>query len=109
MTEIPIFNSPVIVPPEFRLYYDENGRVLFYTCEKPDGKHIIIDALTYAEARPDIRVVDSKIVSTSSNAVVSKLAKADNGIKCATEDVSIIVDNEYTGPITEWKLETHEL
>ena len=36
------FEAPKIVEPEFRLYYDDEGRVLFYTCEKPEGNYLEI-------------------------------------------------------------------
>ena len=51
-------------PPEYRLYYDDNGNVLFYAGEPTDSEHkyIVIDAQTFAEARPDIKVVDGQIV-----------------------------------------------
>ena len=38
-----IFEAPKIVPPEFRLYYDDTGRVICYTCEKLPGKYIVIE------------------------------------------------------------------
>jgi len=51
-------------PPEYRLYYDANGNVLFYTGEPVECEHnyIVIDTQTLAEARPDIKVIDGKIV-----------------------------------------------
>ena len=51
-------------PPEYRLYYDDNGNVLFYSGEPIESEHkyIVIDAQTLAEARPDLKVIDGKIV-----------------------------------------------
>ena len=43
MEEFVIWEAPPIIKPEFRLYYDERGNVLFYTCEKPAGNYVIID------------------------------------------------------------------
>ena len=48
-------------PVEFRLYYNDDGSVKHYTCEKLDGDYIIIDQQTYSEMRMDIRVKDGKI------------------------------------------------
>lgn len=98
----------VIVKPEFRLYYDENGRVLFYTCDKPDGDFIVIDSQTYAEARPDIRILDGIIHKASEFLVISKLIREDTGTTCAIEDISIIVDSGYTGKTQTWKAVTNE-
>ena len=107
--QVIIFEAPKIVPPEFRLYYDDTGRVICYTCEKLPGKYIVIDKDTFAEGRPDIRVVDGKISKANTRAVVSKLIKSDTGKACATEDISVVVNpEEYEGSVTFWKLETNE-
>jgi hypothetical protein len=104
-----IFEAPKIVPPEFRLYYDDKGKVITYTCEKLDGKYIVIDALTFAEARPDVRVVDGKLTSSVNSTVIAKLTPDLNeGVVCAEEDVSIIVADSYTGNTTKWKLQIYE-
>lgn len=105
-----IWEAPKIIPPEFRLYYDDAGRVLFYTCDKPEGKFIVIDALTYAVARPDVRVIDGKISTVQSHAVVCKLMPSLNeGQECVAEDISIIAAMDYEGATTKWKLNSYEL
>ena len=109
MEHILIWEAPPIIKPEFRLYYDDKGKVLFYTCDKPEGKYIVIDADTFAQGRPDIRVVDGKITSIDSGAVVSKLVLNNEGITCASEDISIVVDETYDGETNKWKLITYEL
>lgn len=109
MEHILIWEAPPIIKPEFRLYYDDKGKVLFYTCDKPEGKYIVIDADTFAQGRPDIRVVDGKIASIDSGAVVSKLVLNNEGITCASEDISIVVDETYDGETNKWKLITYEL
>jgi hypothetical protein len=56
-----IWEAPKIEPPEFRLYYDEHGAVVCYTGDKSiTGNYIVIDALTFAQARPDVRVINGK-------------------------------------------------
>lgn len=108
--QIVIWEAPAIVPPEFRLYYDDNGRVVCYTCEKLDGNYIVIDASTFAQGRPDIRVIDGKISTVASNFVVSKLIPDTDGITCAEDDISIVItDTEYSGKTQKWKLHTYEL
>ena len=106
---IVIWEAPKIVPPEFRLYYDDKGKVLFYTCDKPEGKYIVIDATTYAESRFDIRIVEGKISRVATNAVVYKLMPDSEGTLCSADDISIVVDSEYAGPVTKWKLNIYEL
>lgn len=103
-----IWEAPKIVPPEFRLYYDDAGKVICYTCEKLEGNYIVIDSTTYAQARPDIRIIDGKISTVSNHCIVSKLMPhLTQGIVCEEEDVSI-VSSDDTG-ITKWKLNTYEL
>lgn len=104
-----VYEAPKIVPPEFRLYYDEKGHVVTYTCEKPDGNYIVIDALTFAQARPDVRVVDGKLTSVADTVVVTKLEPDSNGnVRCASEDVSIIVNDDYDGATINWNLNIYE-
>jgi hypothetical protein len=100
-----IWDSVKVDKPEFRLYYDDKGYVVTYTCERLEGNYIIVDALTFAEARPDIRVVNNSIVKNTSGSVVSRLRKDIEGVRCEAEDVSIITeaDGQY------WKLKTVSL
>ena len=100
-----VWEAPVIEKPEFRLYYDDKGFPICYTCEKLEGNYIVVDALTFAEARPDVRVADGRVVRASSGAVVSRLYPSDTGILCEVEDISIITSKagKY------WKLKTYEL
>jgi hypothetical protein len=106
-----IWEAPKIEPPEFRLYYDEHGAVICYTGDKSiTGNYIVIDALTFAQARPDVRVIDGKISTVAPNAVVHKLMPHDSvGVDCYSEDISIIVDNNEHTRTQKWKLVTYEL
>jgi hypothetical protein len=107
MEQVILWEAPAIVKPEFRLYYDDKGQVLFYTCDKPEGSYIVIDAMTFAESRPDVRVINGKIVKLSEVTVISKLVIDDYGITCTSENISIVVDESYDGPTTEWKLKIY--
>jgi hypothetical protein len=103
-----VWEAPIIVPPELRLYYDDKGAVICYTCDKLEGNYIIIDNQTYAEARPDIRIIDGQISRVTPNAVVYKLMPDDeSGIDCHPEDVSVIVDKDSVKK--KWKLNIYEL
>lgn len=92
MTEenVIVWEAPPIVKPEFRLYYDEKGHVEFYTCEKLEGNYVVIDAQTFAEARPDVRVIDGRVVRANMVSVIAKLEKSTDGILCEYEDLSVI-------------------
>lgn len=103
-----IWEAPKIVPPEFRLYYDESGKVLCYTCEKLEGNYIVIDAATFAQGRPDVRVINGKISQVSPNAIISKLMPDEIGISCSDQDISVIVNINDENKMF-WKLNTYEI
>ena len=106
-----IWEQSKMEPPEFRLYYDENGAVICYTGDKSvTGNYIVIDALTFAAARPDLRVIDGRLSTAGPKAVVYKLMPTkDEGVECIAEDISIIADSSYDGNTTKWKLNIYEL
>jgi len=108
---IVIWEQPKMEPPEFRLYYDENGAVVCYTGDKSmTGNYIVIDAQTFAAARPDIRVIDGRLSTAGPKSVVYKLMpNSDDGVDCIAEDISIIADSSYDGKTTKWKLNIYEL
>jgi len=88
---------------EFRLYYDDNGRVLCYTCENLEGNYIVIDSDTYHQCRPDNYVIDGKIVNRNEITIVTKLKPSDKGTLCSNEDISMIALDG-----TRWELTTNE-
>jgi hypothetical protein len=106
---IVLFEAPKTQLPEFRLYYDDAGKVVCYSCEKLEGSFIVIDANTFAQARPDVRVIDGEITQAKPAAIVSKLMPGDTGQACAKQDISIVVDKKFEGDITNWKMVTYEL
>lgn len=106
--EIIIWQPPKIEPPEFRLYYDEQGKVICYSGDKSGtGNFIIIDAITFAQARPDVRVIDGKVTNYQPNQVVYKLMPSIEGTMCHKEDISIIVTDGVDA--IKWKLVNYEL
>jgi hypothetical protein len=108
LTETFIWEPAALVKPEFRLYYDDTGSIICYTCDKLDGNYIVIDAQTYAEGRHDVKVLNGKIVQNYSNAIIARLTKDVEGTLCSLEDMSIIVDNSEV-ETQYWKLKVYEL
>ena len=82
--------------PEFKLYYDTFGKVLFYSCDMHEGDYLVIDAMTYAEGRFDVQVVDGKIEPIKYTSTIFKLAKDTTGTKCPVEDITIIANEKLT-------------
>ena len=90
-----VWEQPELAEVERRLYYDDNGYVLFYTCEKPEGKYIVFDDMTYAEGRHDVRVVDGKIIKVNTGSVISRYYHSDGeGFLCEKEDISVITETD---------------
>lgn len=87
---------------EFRLYYDSKGKVLFYTCEKPEGNYLVIDSLTYAIGNPNVMVKNGKIVEKEYKKTISRYHKSTKGIKTSDFDISIIVPKNYKGTTNKW-------
>jgi hypothetical protein len=105
-----LFQAPEIVPPEFRLYYnEETGEVLFYTCDKVEGSFITVDRLTFVEARQDIRIINGKISRVKPHQIITKLMPDSEGTKCAFEDISIVLSSKDKLKSQNWKLHVYEL
>lgn len=99
-----------IVPEtlEFRLYFDDNGKVICYTTEKLEGNYLVVDKQSYLEARTDLRIINGEIVKTQHGAIVTKLVPSTKGIRCASNDVNIIVPDSYDGPSITWNTQKYE-
>jgi hypothetical protein len=109
-----IWDAPVIEAPEFRLYYKEDGTVDFYTCDKPEGNYIVVDALVFAESRPDIKVVNGRIIKIRPHAIVQKLKPRSTGQLTSITDISIIIDSKKIKDkdhirVQHWELCNHEI
>ena len=111
-----IWDAPVIEAPEFRLYYKKDGTVDFYTCDKPKGDYIVVDALAFAESRPDVKVVNGRITRVRPHAIVQKLKPSDTGQLTSIEDISIITDptkikvkDFASSRVQFWELCNHEI
>jgi len=100
-----VFEPPP--PPEFRLYYDNKGNVLFYTGEKPEGNYIVVDTQTFAEARMDVRVIDGVIRHNSTITQVYKLKPTTEGTLTHVDDVSLILEDDNEG--VYWNFDVKEL
>ena len=94
--------------PEFRLYYNEDGSIICYSCEKLKGNYIVIDAQTYAECRQDVTIVDGKLEIVKPLVLVQKLVESKQGTRCAIDDINIVVSDDYNGETTNWEMKKYE-
>jgi hypothetical protein len=93
---------------EFRLYYNDNGEVICYTCENLQGNYILVDRQTFAEGNPHVKVIEGKVIKPSSLVSIIKYLQSNQGITCAKEDISIVVDSNYTEDIITWEEKLYE-
>ena len=96
-------------PPEFRLYYDNNGNVLFYTGEKPEGNYIVIDTATFAAGRMDCKVIDGEIIYSSNITQIYKLKPNDKGTYTYKNDVALVIDKRSKVEGQYWDLSLLQL
>lgn len=87
---------------EFRLYYDDDGKVITYSTENiPNKNYIVITREQFAEARPDVVVKNNKFVYTHLKKHVEKLVKSTTGTKTSKYDVNILTNDDVD--FTFWK------
>jgi hypothetical protein len=103
-----VWTAPPIEKPEFRLYYDEQGSIICYSGDKLEGNYVVVDALTFAEGRYDLRIIDGKLIKNSTHATIIRLTPSDTGTLCAIEDLSVIVSEEDEVEKQYWKLTVYE-
>lgn len=96
---------PAPQPIFFRLYYDDQGRILFYSMEDLPGTYIDIDAETFARQHTNMRVRDGKLIEIA-RTTSAKLIPGDTGTPCDPTDVSIVVSEQQ--PNIKWSKRTYE-
>jgi hypothetical protein len=93
---------------EFRLYYNDDGSIICYSCDNLGSKFIVIDAQTYAECRQNVKVVDGKIEVVKPLIMLEKLVESTHGTRCAIEDINIVVSSGYIGDTILWEMKKYE-
>ena len=90
---------------EHRLYYNDQGLPLYYSCEQLPGNYITVSAEVYAQGRYDCCIVNGTIKYP---AVVkyAKLIPSTKGTACYAKDVSIISPTDTDAQY--WKLKNYE-
>ena len=94
--------APQPLPLQHRLYHDEQGHVLFYTMEDLPGSWIAVDALTYAQASHDVRVIEGQVVPLPKIRTISKLRPGATGTSCDPRDICIVVSHDQ--PHVRWSV-----
>lgn len=85
------------IQSEFRLYYDDNGKVITYTCDDLPGNYLVITKEQYHECRHDVIVKKGKIIPVHLYNSSYKLVKSNTGVYCSKYDINIIVSEQEDG------------
>jgi hypothetical protein len=101
-----LFQATPEPPPLFyRLYYDDQGRPLFYSMEDCPGTYIEIDQETFARSASNVRVRDGQLVEITW-ATTTKLVPGNCGTPCHPDNVAVIVAEDQ--PHIRWSKQTYE-
>ena len=98
-------SAPEPAQPFFRLYYDDQGRPLFYSMADLPGTYIEIDQKTFARGATNVRVRDGKLVELTW-ATTTKLIPGNSGSPCHPDNVAVIVTEDQ--PHTKWSKRAFE-
>ena len=90
-------------PVVLKLYYDDAGQPIVYSCDMLDGNYIEVDAETFAIASMQVRVVNGVLKHMPITVYSNKLVPGTSGVMCHFCDVSIVVNNNGT----YWKKHTY--
>lgn len=88
---------------EFRLYYDDQGSPTVYSMEDLPGRYICVDAMTFAEGRYDLRIVDGQI-HRAKKMRPGKIKPGKSGVSCHATNAMIIDPHSHIF----WELQNYE-
>jgi hypothetical protein len=83
---------------EYRVYFDDQGRLLFYSMEDLPGNYVVIDRDFYAGSPTNVRLRDGKLMVLTAT-TSSKLVPGADGVSCDSRDVAVVSDQ---APYQRW-------
>lgn len=98
----PVESNPVF----FRLYYNNDGSPICYSMEDLPHNYIEIDAVTFHQSPPNVRVVDGKMQVINPARYVKKLVPGNAGTPCDPRDICVVVAEDQ--PHTYWSIKNNE-
>lgn len=85
-------NMPEPAPVSYRLYYDDQGSLLFYSMEDRPGNWVEIDQVFYTRSPSRVRVLNGQVHELKWRQSI-KLRPVQTGTPCHPQDVTIVQDN----------------
>ena len=93
-------------PVDYRIYYNEQGELLFYSMDDVPGTYISIDADAFARSATNVVVQDGRLFEIVNTTTV-KLQPSDTGTPCHPDDVCIVVPETHEHQ--RWSKQRHGL
>ena len=88
----------------YRVYFDDQGKVLFYSMEDLPGNYLDIDRETFERADGNLRLKNGKLFKPAQT-VSQKLVPSNQGTACHPNNVAI-VDKQANSKL--WKLKYYD-
>lgn len=79
---------------EFRVYYDTNGSILFYTMENLDGDYLTITPEEYAIGRYDLKVKNGKLIQPSPRSSKYVISEEPTRVKTVADNILILTEGD---------------
>lgn len=83
---------------EYRVYFDDNGQLLFYSMEDLPGNYVVVDREFYASTPTNVRLREGKLVVISAP-TSTKLVPSEHGVSCDARDITVISEHQ---PCQTW-------
>lgn len=93
----------------WRLYYDDQGRSLFYSQEDRPGNYIDVTPEQYQRANMRVKVSNGQLIELKTVSIRKLVpSDTDQGTPCYPSDVSIVVDPDQWS-YQRWRIKTNEI
>ncbi len=100
--------TPPPVRQEFRVYYDDQGRVTCYSMEDLPGDYIVIDRVIFEQCRMDLKVKDGCLIRITHDASWRLAPTEASDTACHPDDITVVVPPTHHTK-QYWKvITTHE-
>lgn len=90
---------------EFRIYYDDDGNITYYSMEDLPGNYIVVDRHTFEQVRMDLKVRDGQLIRVTQQSSWRLMPTTHAPYACHSEDVSIVVEPDSVNKMF-WKVVT---
>ena len=88
--------EPIKQPGKYRLYYDDNGQVLFYTMDSPPGNYIEVTKEVFAKSPSNVVVRNGELKYVRTGAIYKYVPNLMGQFFTDIRDVTVIATGNYS-------------